>query len=258
MNYLCHKTGLAVLLSIITLQGCAQNQSFHPPTDGESLHFTATIPQELVSSPIYAVYRSEICRKENRNSNMEVYTVPGYHREQYPLTMNTSNQVEANIPQSGGGKCDWKLSNIVFEVKLKDPTKIDPLISDSLGKEVTFVLDNNAPATFDGGYEKKSGNLNETLTLFPLITEDFIGGHEMTFWLIAKYETMTYQVKNAKNINVNIDYKSDMKTYNIGPKNKNGDSIATFIYPNGEQEKTHWLFPEYKKLVEISESMSPK
>ncbi|NIH07124.1 hypothetical protein [Providencia rettgeri] len=35
----------------------------------------------------------------------------------------------------------------------------NPLISDSLGKEVTFVLDNNAPATFDGGYEKKSGNL---------------------------------------------------------------------------------------------------
>ncbi len=67
---------------------------------------------------------------------------------------------------------------------------------------------------------------------------------------------MTYKVKNTKNINVNIDYKSDMKTYNVGPKDKN--SIATFIYPNGEQEKTRWLFPEYNKLIEISETISAK
>lgn len=91
-----------------------------------------------------------------------------------------------------------------------------------------------------------------------MITEDFIGGHEMSFWLIAKYETMTYKVKKANNINVNIDYKANMKTYSIGPKNKNEDSIATFIYPNGEQEKTKWLFPEYKKLIAISESMTQK
>ncbi|MBS7783902.1 hypothetical protein [Providencia stuartii] len=258
MNSPYNKTGLAVLLSVIALQGCAQNQSFAPPINGESLHFTATLPQELASSPIYAVYRSEICRKENRTSNMEVYTVPGYYRKQYPLTMNASNQLEANIPQSGGGKCDGKLSNFVFEVTLKDPSKIDPLISDNLGKKVSFVLDNNAPATFDGGYEKKSGDFYEILTLFPLITEDFIGGHEKSFWLIAKYETMTYKVKSAKNININFDYKSAIKTYSIGPKKKNKDSMATFIYPNGEQEVTRERFPQYKKLLEISESMSSK
>ncbi|AFH94599.1 hypothetical protein S70_13810 [Providencia stuartii MRSN 2154] len=53
-----------------------------------------------------------------------------------------------------------------------------------------------------------------------MITEDFIGGHEKSFWLIAKYETMTYKVKSAKNININFDYKSAIKTYSIGPKKK--------------------------------------
>jgi len=257
MNYLCHKTGLAVLLSIITLQGCAQNKSFAPPINGESLHFTATLPKELASSPIYAVYRSEICRKENRTSNMEVYTVPGYHREQYPLMMNASNQVEANIPQSGGGKCDWKLSNIKFEVKLKDPLKVDPLISKNFGAEATFVFDNNAPATFDGGYEQKSGDINEVLTLFPLISQRYPNENTKQFWLITKYETMTYKVKNAKKININIDYKSDLKSYWYGIKNE-GDSMATLVYPNGKQEKTREIFPDYEKLIEISESMSPK
>ncbi|MEQ4672854.1 hypothetical protein AB7W88_20535 [Providencia vermicola] len=257
MNYLYNKIGLVALLSVITLQGCAQSQSFSPPANGEQLHFTATISSELVSSPIYAVYRSEICRKENRNSNMEVYTVPGYHREQYSLTVKASNQVGANIPMSGGGKCDWKLSNIKFEVKLKDPLKIDPLISKNFGVEATFVLDNNAPATFDGGYEQKSGDVNETLTLFPLVSQRYPSENTKQIWLISKYKTMTYKVNNSKKIDINVDYKSDLKSYWYGIKNE-GDSMATLVYPNGKQEKTREIFPDYEKLSEISESMSPK
>lgn len=262
MNY-CKQMWLLIILSLsflsLFLHGCAANNStFSPPLDGENIHFTATLPNELEALPILATYRSEVCRKERRNSSMETYTIPGFHRASYPLTIAQPNQVETTIPESGGGQCDWKLSNIKFEIKLKEPSKIDPLISDSLGTEITFVLDNNSPATFDGGYEKKSGDFNETLTLFPLITEDFIGGHEKSFWLIAKYETMTYKVKNTKNINVHIDYKSAIKTYSIGPKKKNKDSMATFIYPNGEQEVTRERFPQYKKLLEISESMIQK
>ncbi|MGV6984428.1 hypothetical protein [Providencia hangzhouensis] len=254
MNYLCHRTGLAALLSIITLQGCAQNQSFLPPTDGERIHFTATIPQELVSSPIYAVYRSEVCRKENRTSNMEVYTVPGYHREQYPLTMNASNQVDADIPKSGGGKCDWKLSNFVFEVTLKDPSKIDPLISDNLGKKVSFVLDNNSPATFDGGYEKKSGDFNETLLFFPLLTKNYLDGYEGTFYLIGKNDPLTYKITNAKRVNINVNYKKQYLSVWTGRLNNNRPFMT---YPNGDIVYGE-VRPQYKKLLKISESMSSK
>ncbi|MGG4610717.1 hypothetical protein [Providencia sp. Me31A] len=259
MKFKANKTVLAMLLGLFFLHGCAANNSmFSPPLDGENIHFTATVPNELEALPILATYRSEVCRKERRNSSMETYTIPGFHRASYPLTIAQSNQVETTIPESGGGQCDWKLSNIKFEIKLKDSSKIDPLISKNFGMEATFVLDNNAPATFDGGYEKKSGDINEQLILFPLIIEDFIGGHKKSFWLIAKYETMTYKVKNANNINVDLDYKFNMKTYSIGPKEKNKDSMATFIYPNKEQEVTRERFPDYEKLLKISESMSVK
>lgn len=254
MNSPYNKTGLAVLLSVIALQGCAQNQSFAPPINGESLHFTATLPQELASSPIYAVYRSEICRKENRTSNMEVYTVPGYYRKQYPLTMNASNQVEANIPQSGGGKCDWKLSNFVFEVTLKDPSKIDPLISDNLGKKVSFVLDNNAPATFDGSYEKKSGDFNETLLFFPLLTKNYLDGYEGTFYLIGKSDPLTYKITNAKRVNINVNYKKQYLSVWTGRLNNNRPFMT---YPNGDIVYGE-VRPQYKKLLKISESMPSK
>ncbi|MEI9748313.1 hypothetical protein [Moellerella wisconsensis] len=258
MKFPCPKSALTSLFSLFFLSGCAQSEVFSPPVSGENLHFSATVPSELEALPISAMYRSEICRKARRTANMESNSVPGFHRVTYVLSMGQLNQVKANIPKSGGGKCDWKLSNITFEVKLKDPSKIDPLITENFGAEATFVLDNNAPATFDGGFEKKTGNINEVLTLFPLITEDFIGGHNKSFWLIAKYETMTYKVKNAQNINITIDYKSNIKTYSIGPKQKNKDSMATFFYSNGEQEVTRERFPQYKKLIEISESSNIK
>lgn len=251
MKLLCHKNILPLLPVLLLSQGCAQNTAFSPPGNGERIHFTANVPAELEALPLHTIYRSDICRKEMQNADWKTYTVPGYHRERYPLTMLTPGKAEADIPESGGGECNWKLSNIVFEVRLRDPTQIDPLISDSSGKKATFVFDNHAPGTFDGGYEKKEGDVNEELILFPLITEDFIGGHEKSFWLIGKYKTLTYKVKNAKNINLIIDYKSDMKTYNIGPKKKEKNAMATFIYPDGEQEKTRELFPEYKKLMKI-------
>ncbi|MEQ5400865.1 hypothetical protein ABN303_09185 [Providencia rettgeri] len=259
MKFKANRTVLTTLFGLFFLHGCTANSStFSPPLDGENIHFTATVSSELEALPISATYRSEICRKERRNSNRETYTIPGFHREEYPLATNASNQVEVDIPKSGGGKCDWKLSNIKFEVKLKDPSKIDQLISENFGIEATFVLDNNAPATFDGGYEKKSGDFNEVLTLFPLVSEFFINGYVKQFRLIAKYETMTYKLKNTKNINVDIDYKSDMKSYFMGIKKKEDDSMATLIYPNGKQEKTREILPEYEKLLEISESMIQK
>ncbi|EOE3834152.1 hypothetical protein ACKERJ_004128, partial [Providencia stuartii] len=245
---------LAMLLGLFFLHGCAANNSmFSPPLDGENIHFTATVPNELEALPISATYRSEICRKERRNSNRETYTIPGFHREEYPLATNASNQVEADIPKSGGGKCDWKLSNIKFEVKLKDPSKIDPLISQNFGTEATFVLDNNAPATFDGGYEKKSGDINEQLILFPLISERFLGEHVKNFWLIGKYDVITYKIYNSKKINLTILYKKNFLTHWQGRRDQNGNTSMS--YPDGTIIYNGDTKPQYNKLIEISESM---
>ncbi|MEQ4625357.1 hypothetical protein [Providencia manganoxydans] len=258
MRFHYNKTILSLALSFFFLQGCAKNDQFLPLKDGEMLHFTATIPDELEALPLYAMYRSEICRKNSRTANMKSYTVPGYHSEKYPLIVLTSNQVIGEIPREGEGSCDWKLSNIIFEVKLKDPAKIDPLISTNFGFETTFVIDNNAPQTFDGGYLKKSGNMEETLVLFPLISEHFIDGNIKQFRLMGKDRVLTYKLSNANNINIIVDYKSEMKTYWFGVKKKEAGNMATIIYPNGEKEKTREIYPDYEKLINISESMHHK
>ncbi|PHM45005.1 hypothetical protein Xmau_01210 [Xenorhabdus mauleonii] len=176
MKLLWNKSALPSLLAVFFIQGCAQSGSFSPPINGENIHFTATLPDELEALPISAMYRSKICRKERRTANMKSYFVPDFHHATYPLSIGQSNQVEVNVPKEGGGKCDWKLSNITFEVKLKDTSTIAPLIKKNFGFDTTFVIDGNAPQVFDGGYIKKTGDLNEDITLFPLLSERFLGG----------------------------------------------------------------------------------
>ncbi|MEI9535687.1 hypothetical protein [Moellerella wisconsensis] len=254
MKFPCPKSALISLFSLFFLSGCAQSEVFSPPVSGENLHFSATVPSELEALPISAMYRSEICRKARRTANMASNSVPGFHRVTYVLSMGQSNQMKTNIPKSGGGKCDWKLSNITFEVKLKDPSKIDPLITENFGAEATFVVDHNAPQVFDGGFEKKTGNINETLIFFPLLSKDFMGGNIFESSLIGKSDPLTYKVSMSNSINLNIVYKEKMLSVWTGKQNNNRPFMT---YPNSDIVYGE-VRPEYKKLVEISESSNIK
>ncbi|KPD03630.1 hypothetical protein [Moellerella wisconsensis] len=254
MKFPCPKSALTSLFSLFFLSGCAQSEVFSPPVSGENLHFSATVPSELEALPISAMYRSEICRKARRTANMESNSVPGFHRATYTLLTGQLNQVKANIPKYGGGKCDWKLSNITFEVKLKDPSKIDPLITENFGAEATFVLDNNAPATFDGGFEKKTGDINETLILFPLLVKDFMNGNIFKSYLIGKSDPLTYKINMSQRIHLNVIYKKQELSVWTGRKNENRPFMT---YPNGDIVYGE-VRPEYKKLIEISESSNIK
>ncbi|MDC9604690.1 hypothetical protein [Xenorhabdus griffiniae] len=254
MKSLCNKSILSSLLAVFFIQGCAQSESFSPPVNRENIHFMATIPDELDALPLSAMYRSEICRKERRTANMKSYSVPGFHRATYPLSIGQSNQVEVSVPKEGGGRCDWKLSNITFEVKLKDTSKIDPLINKSFGFKTTFVIDGNAPQEFDGGYLKINGDLHEKIILFPLLTKLFLNGKEFSFDLIGKHDPLTYKTGTAKNINLNYIYIKQMLS--VWTDRKNNDR-PFMTYPNGDIVYGE-VRPEYKKLMGILESRNSK
>ncbi|MDC9623883.1 hypothetical protein PSI22_20155 [Xenorhabdus sp. XENO-7] len=254
MKFLCNKSALSSLLAVFFIQGCAQSGSFSPPMNGENIHFTATMPDELDALPISAMYRSEICRKERRTANMKSYSVPGFHHATYPLSIGQSNQVEVSVPKEGGGKCDWKLSNITFEVKLKDTSTIAPLIDDNIGFKTTFVTDGNAPAVFDGGYLKINGDLHEKIILFPLLTKSFLNGNENTFYLIGKGSPLTYKIGTAKKINLNYIYIKQMLSVWTGRKN---NDMPFMTYPNGDIVSGE-VRPEYETLMGILESRNSK
>ncbi|MBD2797818.1 hypothetical protein ID856_14925 [Xenorhabdus sp. 18] len=255
MKFLYNKGALSSLLVVFFIQGCASG-SFSPPINGESIHLTATLPDELDALPISAMYRSKICRKERRTANMKSYSVPGFHHATYPLSIGQSNQVEVSVPKEGGGKCDWKLSNITFEVKLKDTSTIAPLIEKNFGFDTTFVIDGNAPQVFDGGYIKKTGDLNEEIILFPLLRERFLGGHSQSFYLVGKYDVMTYKMVNGRKIHLNVLYEKKLLSYWYGGKHKDADTSMT--YPDGTIIYNGDVIPDFDKLMRILESRNSK
>ncbi|WP_237388423.1 hypothetical protein [Xenorhabdus sp. Sc-CR9] len=256
MKFLYNKSALSSLLAVFFIQGCAQSGSFSPPINGENVHFMATIPDELDALPISAMYRSKICRKERRTANMKSYSVPGFHLATYPLSIGQSNQVEVSIPKEGGGKCDWKLSNIKFEVKLRDTSKIAPFIEKNFGFDTTFVIDGNAPQVFDGGYIKKTGDLNEEITLFPLLRERFLGGHSQSFYLVGKYDVMTYKMVDGRKIHLNVLYEKKFLSHWQGRKNQDADTSMT--YPDGTIIYNGDVIPDFDKLMRILESRNSK
>ncbi|EMO4161313.1 hypothetical protein [Morganella morganii] len=201
-----------LLLLPVILTGCAYNTTLSPPADSRNIHFSATVPADLESLPLSAMYRSKKCtRTRTRTSGSgKSYEVPGFNSTKYPLSVTASGDVTADIPVNGGGYCDWQLSNIKFEVRMKEPQIIESGISDNFGFKTVFITDNNAPQAFNGGYTSHKGDFNESLLLFPFISEYFLGGHKKTIEVIGESDMLTYRLSGTNNIHLMVVYDKMM------------------------------------------------
>lgn len=242
---------LTVLLPAMVLTGCAYSTTLSPPADSRNIHFSATVPADLESLPLSAMYRSEKCTRTRTSGSGESYEVPGFNSTRYPLTVTATGDVTADIPVSGGGYCDWQLSNIKFEVRLKNPQIIDAEITKNHGFKTVFITDNNAPQAFNGGYISHQGDFNESLLLFPFISEYFLGGHKKTIEVIGENDMLTYRLAGADNVHLTVNYESDMFSYWTGVKEKKEGNKTVITYPNGEEERESESYPDYKKLLKI-------
>ncbi|WP_156656616.1 hypothetical protein [Morganella psychrotolerans] len=153
----------------------------------------------------------------------------------------------ADIPAEGGGSCDWTLSNIKFEVKLKNPQEVDPEIKVNHGFETVFITDNNAPQAFNGGYENHRGDFSKSILLFPLMREFFLGGYKKTFLLVGENDMQTYRLSGSDNIHLTVNYEKNMIIHWVGVKEKKEGNRSVITYPNGEEERESESYPNYKK-----------
>ncbi|WP_247715814.1 hypothetical protein [Morganella morganii] len=248
-----NKLTVTVLLLPVILTGCSCSTTLSPPADSRNIHFSATVPADLESLPLSAMYRSKKCTRTRTSGSGKSYEVPGFNSTKYPLSATATGDVTADIPVSGGGYCDWQLSNIKFEVKLKNPQIIESGITDNFGFETIFIIDNNAPQTFNGGYIPHQGDFNESLLLFPFISEKFLGGYKKIFWLVGKSDTLTYRLSGTDNINIMVSYEKNMVSRWTGVKEKKEGNRTVITYPNGEEERKSKSYPDYKKLLKIYE-----
>ena len=248
-----NKLTVTVLLLPVILTGCSHSTTLSPPADSRNIHFSATVPADLESLPLSAMYRSKKCTRTRTSGSGKSYEVPGFNSAKYPLTITANGDVTADIPVSGGRYCDWQLSNIKFEVQLKNPQMIDSEIVDNFGFETIFIIDNNAPQAFNGGYIPHRGDFSETLLLFPFMREFFLDGHKKSFLIVSDQTSKTYRLSRANNIHLIVNYERDMMSYWTDIKEKKEGNRTVITYPNGEEERKSKSYPDYKKLLKIYE-----
>ena len=248
-----NKLIVTVLLLPVILTGCAYSTTLSPPADSRNIHFSATVPADLESLPLSAMYRSKKCTRTRTSGSGKSYEVPGFNSAKYPLSVTASGDVTADIPVNGGGYCDWQLSNIKFEVRLKNPQVIESGIVDNFGFKTVFITDNNAPQAFDGGYIPYKGDFNGSLLLFPFVSEFFLGGHKKTVELVGESDMLTYRLSGTDNINIMVNYEKNMVSRWTGVKEKKEGNRTVITYPNGEEERKSKSYPDYKKLLKIYE-----
>ncbi len=253
MKLRCHKNILPLLPILLLSQGCVQNTAFSPPVNGKLIHFSATVPDALESLPLSAVYRSKKCTRTEYDSRDKPYEVAKTNRADYPLTA-VNGRVSAAVPVSGGGYCDWTLSSLTYEVRLKHPHTVDPEITKNYGFETVFITGNYAPAVFNGGYIPHRGDFSESLLLFPLIRERRLGKHETIFNLVAEDDMVTYRLAGAENIHLTVDYEQGMLSRWTDIKENKPENKSVMTYPDGEEEQKGKIYPSYKKLLKIREA----
>ncbi|HCT9736191.1 TPA: hypothetical protein OUD13_000364 [Morganella morganii] len=209
-----------LLLLPVVLTGCTYSTTLAPPTDSRNIHFSATVPVDLESLPLSAMYRSKKCTRTRTSGSGKSYEVLGFNSTKYPLSITATGDVTTDIPVNGGGYCDWQLSNIKFEVRLKNPQKIESGITDNFGFKTVFITDNNAPQEFNGGYISHKGDFNRSSLLFPFVSEFFLGGHKKTVKIIGESDMLTYRLSGTDNINIMVNYERNMVSRWTGVKEK--------------------------------------
>jgi len=232
---ICGK-GCALLL-LLSLHGCAQNNAFSPPPDGEQVTITVKVPPNLAAEPMQVIYRSEKCLLKRSGRDWTSYEVDGYFGTTvHPQQQGQSDLYEAKLSVNGGGRCDWQLSNVTFGVTYANTTHFGENVEPGPGGGMIVMFDENPPqrrSAFES-IINVSGDALIRKDYYPRVSEHFIGGYEKLAWLLGKGDIYSYyRAKNARNVIFEPMLHADYVLYSVGPKEKKQGNYTKFTYPDG-------------------------
>jgi len=227
------KTNVLYLLPLLVLSGCVLSEDLSPPVDGKAVKIAVVKPADVDILPMDVIYRSEKCRDKIFTSTGTISSRAGYHLLTVPFTPEKGNDIVSNnVDLDGGGRCEWKLSNIKFDFQYHDMKKFGEGVKRNIPSDIVFVFDKNAPPRGDGHYEDIYGVIEIKKNYYPLIRKKNTN-ENMLVLSVQGQPMLTYRVYDTNSIVFKPIFHSDM-IVNAFPPKKKGDGY-TLIYPNGEK-----------------------
>lgn len=209
-------------LAMLGLMGCAENkaQEFSPPAGGEQVTVTVKVPQDLAADTMRVMYRSQKCPIKRSGADWTSYEEDGYYPiEVVPQRQGQSDLYIAKLDRSGGGACQWNLSNVTFGVHYENTERFGPNVKYGYGGGVVVVFDKNLPQRRSmDGIEDVDGDIRIEEDYYPWVSERFLGGDVKAVIILGRQDVLTYRSGNARYVKFSPKLHADEVLYSEGPK----------------------------------------
>ncbi|EAQ4906424.1 hypothetical protein FCJ48_18310 [Salmonella enterica] len=221
------------------LSSCALSEGLSPPKDGKVVTVSVVKPVDVDILPMSVIYRSKKCTDKIFTSSGEITDQDGFNRLTVPFIQDAGkNTVSNKIALSGGGSCNWQLSNIRFQFKFSNPDKFGEGIKINIPADIVFIFDDNDPPRGDGNEEDVTGDVEVKKDYYAMINKAFTDdGFDVLH--ISGQSMLTYRVHDVKSIFFRPNVHSD-KIVNVLTPKKSGDDYV-IVYPNGEKVTDHYF-----------------
>lgn len=219
---------ITVCLSPLSLNSCAQvmDKTLLPPSDTKWVNVEVKNPSRYTKPfPLEVTYISHKCLK-NRTSGFDGSSVtePSYNGTKIPLQQQGKSDVWiAKVAMSGGGSCDWTLSEINLGIEYTDATHLGKGLIPGSAVGATVAFDNDASR--NGQFEIISGNkFSYTPKYYPVI------------------ERWSSQKNSMKSDKLNL-FGEESSFFDVRMIIKDNDAWVSYVPVIEEGKKVEMIFP---------------
>lgn len=245
---------LVLLFLLMSVYGCAMDRSLSPLPDGEKVTFTIKVPAELKPYDMRVMYRSAKCQRVGHDASGEAEMLDGHSSfETVFQPGQPENMYKATLFVNGGGPCEWRLSNVMFGVTYRDPSRFGENVLAGGGGGVIVVFDHNNPQLSVGRRVAVEGSeLKIVKDYYLWLNERYTGGYVKRASL-SGYGSgyLTYEARQARNIYFAPVFHSEFVVTSVAPKKHAVGDFIKFFYPDGTVESDPEGRPNFKKMQEI-------
>ncbi|MGE6386720.1 hypothetical protein ACQKEN_13790 [Pseudomonas sp. NPDC078416] len=248
------KTSVLCFVLLTFLSGCAKDYSMNPPPDGEKVEIVIKMPKELEPQPLRVMYRSSVCRKVVHDGDGRPESLEGYKAYDSALTKRGVTEFyEAKLYVNGGGRCNWRISNIMFGIKYRLPSRFGESVTQGTGGTVIVKFDGNRAQLSVGGTRKVVGpDLTIVKDYYPWVSEKFIDGYARRANLSSENRGyLNYEAREARSIYFEPVLHSNVVVTSVSPKKHVIGDFIKFYYPDGSVESDWRARPNFEKMQKI-------
>lgn len=244
------------VLALLFLSGCqlARNSTLSPKPEAGTIQVTIKVPEELVARDMQVIYRSTKCTTTYRSMlDWEKRTRDNYaglHLQ--PVRRPGTDLYEATLAVNGSGACRWRLSNAIFGVSYRDPSKFGSDVKLGAGGGLIVMFDESDSA--HGGPNFKAsisaeGVASVKQNYYPWLHERFLGGDRKSISLTTDADIfIRLRAPNARAVHFEPIFHPQFLVRSIGPKVKRKGESTVFFYPDGSHSTESRTKPSFKKL----------